>query len=72
MKSKMRQLAAITLVPAAMLTFTSCSSTPEGHGFTMVAAQQGVPGGVIVQTFKTTATVDRSTSNLGREVVGRA
>jgi Cu/Ag efflux protein CusF len=57
MKSKLLELAAITLLPAAMLVFTSCSSTPEGEGATMVAAQRGVPGGIMVETRKITATV---------------
>ena len=64
MKSKHMKFATITLLPAAMLAFTSCSSTPEsegttaeGEGATMVAAQKGVPGGIMVDTYKITATV---------------
>ncbi len=47
----------IALTPAAMLAFTSCSSTPKGDATTTAAYQEGVPGGVVVDTFKTTATV---------------
>jgi hypothetical protein len=57
MKSKLLKFATITLMPAAMLAFTSCSSTPQGESATMVSAQKGVPGGAIVETYKTTATV---------------
>ena len=51
-----------TLLPAAMLALTSCSSTstpdvPPGERSTIVSAQKGVPGGVTVETFKTTATI---------------
>ena len=51
------KLPVLALLPAALLALTSCSSTPQGEGTTMVAAQKGVPGGVIVQTYKVTATV---------------
>jgi hypothetical protein len=47
----------IALTPAALLAFTSCSSTPEGQRTTVVAAEKGVPGGVIVDTYQATATV---------------
>ena len=41
-----------------MLALTSCSSNePQGEGATMVAAQPGVPGGVMVNTYQVTATV---------------
>jgi translation elongation factor P/translation initiation factor 5A len=40
-----------------MLALTSCSSTPTGEGTTGVAYQEGVPGGVVVETHKMTATV---------------
>ena len=51
------KLPVLALLPAALLAFTSCSSTPQGEGSTMVAAQRGVPGGVIVQTYQVAATV---------------
>ena len=61
MKTKMIKSTALTLLPAAMLAFTSCSSIhtpppPDERG-TMISAQPGVPGGVRVETYKTTATV---------------
>lgn len=45
----------LALTPAAMLAFTSCSSTPPGDR--IVAYQAGEPGGTVVQTTKTSATV---------------
>jgi Cu/Ag efflux protein CusF len=45
------------LLPAALLAFTSCSTEPKGEGAGFTATQPGVPGGVIVQTYKETATV---------------
>ncbi len=42
---------------ASILALTSCSSTPEGEQAALVAAQQGAPGGVLVETYQTTATV---------------
>jgi Cu/Ag efflux protein CusF len=57
MKTKLLKFATIAIMPAAMLALTSCSSTPQGEGSTMAAAERGVPGGVIVQTYKVTATV---------------
>jgi hypothetical protein len=56
-KTTVLKLAALTLLPVGLLTFASCSSTPEGEGATMVAAQKGVPGGSVVETYKVTATV---------------
>jgi translation elongation factor P/translation initiation factor 5A len=58
------KLTALALVPAAVLAFTSCSSTPKDETTAAAAFQPGVPGGIMVQTFKTTATVtglDRAT-----------
>ncbi len=46
---------ALALLPAAALTFTACSTTPEGYGETTVIETAG--GAVIVDTFTTTATV---------------
>src|SRR5215472_89199 len=48
-------LAGLLMAPALVLT--SCSSNPEGQGETVVAAQPGVPGGTIIQTYQVTATV---------------
>lgn len=60
MKAKTPQLKTLALLPAALLTFTSCSSNPTPPpdvGSARIDYTKGVPGGVIVQTFKTTATV---------------
>ncbi len=57
MKTTLPCLTALALVPAAILALTSCASKPEGQGATLVAAQKGVPGGVLVETFQITATV---------------
>ncbi len=50
----------LALLPAALFTLTSCSSTPKTPppvGSGVESYKQGVPGGVIVQTVKVTATV---------------
>jgi hypothetical protein len=50
----------LALIPAALFTLTSCSSTskpPPAVGTARMDYTEGVPGGVIVQTFKATATV---------------
>ena len=57
MKSNILNWAGLTLLSAAVLAFTSCSSTPTGEGAAGVAYQEGVPGGVVVETYKMTATV---------------
>ena len=57
MKTKTLNWAAMALVPAAILTFTSCSSSKGGSEETTFAAQEGVPGGTLVETHKTQATV---------------
>jgi hypothetical protein len=57
MKRNILNWAGLTLLPAAMLAFTSCSTEPKGEGAGYAAVQPGVPGGVIVQTYKETATV---------------
>jgi hypothetical protein len=73
MKSTVFQLTAVTLSGAAMLAFSSCSSTRQGEAATAVATQEGVPGGVFVQTGKVTATVtaidaaDRKLTLVGRD-----
>jgi translation elongation factor P/translation initiation factor 5A len=56
MKHKLIKFAAVAVVPAAFLVLASCKST-GGESTTIVAAQKGVPGGVIVETYQTTATV---------------
>jgi hypothetical protein len=53
-------MTALALLPAALFTLTSCSSTsnpPPAVGSARVTYTKGVPGGVIVQTFKRTANV---------------
>ena len=48
------------LLPTAVLNLVSCSSTstlPPDVGSARIDYAKGVPGGVIVQTFKATATV---------------
>jgi hypothetical protein len=57
MKTNMLRWSIIALTPAAMLAFTSCSSEPKIEPSTSAAYQQGVPGGIFVETYKNTATV---------------
>jgi hypothetical protein len=60
MKAKTIDRLALALLPAALLIFTSCSSTsqpPPPVGSANIAYTKGVPGGVLVQTVKITATV---------------
>jgi hypothetical protein len=62
MKAKTLNLTTLALFPAALLTFTSCSSTPATSPPTVqtsstTSVQQGVPGGIVVETHKITATV---------------
>jgi hypothetical protein len=57
MKMNIQTLRTAALLPAAILAFTSCSTEPKGEGAGFAAVQPGVPGGVIVQTYKITATV---------------
>ncbi len=57
MKDKILKWFVTGLTPAAIVVLNSCSSTPKGEGAVLAAAQEGVPGGVIVQTFTLTATV---------------
>ena len=57
MKRNILNWAGPALLSAGVLALNSCSSTPSGESVTGVAYQQGVPGGVVVQTYKETATV---------------
>ncbi len=57
MKTNTLKWASVALLSAGAFAFTSCSSTPKGEMTTVGAYQKGVPGGVVVRTFKTTATV---------------
>jgi len=57
MKTNILKWSVVALTSAGMLALTSCSSTPEGDGATFVAADAGVPGGIMVDTYQLTATV---------------
>jgi hypothetical protein len=57
MRTNLLKIAALALMPAAMLIFTSCSTEPVGESTSITAIQQGQPGGVMVETYKETATV---------------
>jgi hypothetical protein len=57
MKINLLNRAGLALLPAALLALTSCSSNPKLESNTAAAYQQGVPGGVYVETYKNTATV---------------
>jgi hypothetical protein len=58
MKKKTISLTTLALLPAAVFTLTSCSSTPPPEVETSrITYTKGVPGGMIVQTVKMTATV---------------
>ena len=62
MKTNILKCSVIALAPAAMLALVSCSSnssTPAGLTSSSAVYQPGVPGGVMVDTFKMTATVTR-------------
>ena len=47
----------LALLPGAMLAFTSCSSTPKLEPTTTAVYEPGVPGGIIVETYRNSATV---------------
>ena len=57
MKTKIQTLVIAALVPAAILVFSSCSTEPKGEGANLTAIQPGVPGGIMIETHKQTATV---------------
>ena len=57
MNTNLLNWSVIALTPAAMLALTSCSSTPKTKPTTTAVYQQGVPGGIFVETYKNTATV---------------
>jgi len=56
MKKKLKW-SLLALTSTAILALNSCSSTPEGEGAAAVAYEPGRPGGVVVDTYKLTATV---------------
>jgi translation elongation factor P/translation initiation factor 5A len=57
MKMRIQILGIAALLPAAVLTLSSCSTEPKGEGAVLTATQPGEPGGVIVETYQETATV---------------
>jgi Cu/Ag efflux protein CusF len=57
MKPITLNLSILSLFPAALLAFSSCSTEPKGESSGFTAVQHGTPGGVAVQTYKETATV---------------
>lgn len=57
MKTNLSKLSFLPLVLLALVAGTSCSTEPEGQRRTAAAFEQGVPGGVVVDTYEVTATV---------------
>ena len=57
MNSNKLKWAVVALTPAALLGFTSCKSKPQLEAATTTVYQEGVPGGIIVETYRNTATV---------------
>ena len=51
------KITTLALLPAALLFLISCSSTPTVEKTTKVAYKEGVPGGVLVETYQTAAKV---------------
>ena len=57
MKTSIRILSTLAVLPVATLALISCSREPKGESAGLVATQPGVPGGVMVETYQLTATV---------------
>jgi hypothetical protein len=57
MNTTIVKCSAIVFAAVAVLVLASCSSAPKGEGSLVAAYQEGVPGGVVVQTTQTSATV---------------
>ena len=63
MKTNTSKLIVLSLVPAAVLVCTSCSTDSSGEGGTSATAtreastQAGVPGGVVIDTYKITGKI---------------
>ena len=57
MKTKIQTLGIAALALGAILAFSSCSTEPKGESTGLAAIQPGEPGGVMVATYKETATV---------------
>lgn len=70
MKTKTLKLAALLVVPAALLACAGCSSTPTSQTETMnaVSMPEGVRGGVVLDAVTSTATV-QSINPADRSVV---
>ena len=49
--------AALLLLPAALLMFTSCASSPSVQKVSTTAYHEGVPGGTLIETYKITVNV---------------
>ena len=57
MKPITLNLTVLSLLPLALLSFSSCSTEPKQQGVGYEVIQPGQAGGVRVQTYKETATV---------------
>lgn len=57
MKSNFFKRSTLALLPVAWLILTGCSSTTKVDKTTTTTFKEGVPGGVLTQTYQTTATV---------------
>ena len=57
MKPITPKLTVLALLPAALLSLTSCSTEPKGEHAGYTAVEPGVAGGVRIETYKETATV---------------
>lgn len=57
MRLKLQKFTLLALLPAALLVFSGCASTPESTKTTTTAYKPGVPGGTLLQTYESTATV---------------
>ena len=57
MKLIFPMIATAAFLPAALLVFAGCASAPQTDKTTTVAYKEGVPGGTLLQTYQTTATV---------------
>jgi hypothetical protein len=73
MKNKSLKLTAMLVIPAALLAFTGCSSTPEPGATAANAANaidtpEGLRGGVVLDAVTSTSTV-QSINPAGRTVV---
>jgi hypothetical protein len=66
MKTKIPKLAAMMVVPAALLAFTSCSSTPKSQTETL---PDGLRGGIVLDTVTATATTVQSINPADRTIV---